>query len=112
MRPPRYRFPDEVRSATRAMAARMASDGTAPDTPEALDSWIAAHPEVREPLVRGGYGAEFTAEDLFPLLQVFLGPAARPAPGAGAPSSAPDRRWLVPALIGAALIAVVIVLLL
>lgn len=84
MRAPRYRFPDEVRSTTRSMASQMVRDGTVARTPEQLDTWISQRPEVREPLVRGGYGEAFTSHDLFPLLQVFLGPAGQPAPEAEA----------------------------
>jgi hypothetical protein len=106
MRPPRYRFPDEVRSTTRSMAARMVREGTAADTPGALDAWIAERPEVREPLERGGYGSRFTAEDLHPLLVVFLAQAGVPPAAADAPAGS-ARRWLV---WGAAAVAAVALL--
>ncbi len=106
MRAPRYRFPDEVRSTTRTMASRMMDDGEVAETPEQLDAWISQRPEVRESLERGGYGTEFTAHDLFPLLQAMIGRAGGPAPevvgqaGGSAPNTeAPSRssnsRWLV-----------------
>ena len=41
MRPPRYHFPDEVRSATREMAARSVRAGTVARTPDELDAWLA-----------------------------------------------------------------------
>jgi hypothetical protein len=95
MRPPRYRFPDEVRSATRTMASRMVRDGTVADTPEQLDDWISREPEFREPLLRGGYGTEFTSDDLFPLLQVFVARAGGSVPSGPAAPRASQRFWLV-----------------
>jgi hypothetical protein len=71
-RPPRYRFPNEVRETTRAMAAEMVREGSIPADPAALDAWIAAHPEHRGSLAAGGYGERFTGEDLLPLLDVFI----------------------------------------
>jgi hypothetical protein len=110
MRAPRYRFPDEVRSTTRAMASRMVHDGTIARTPEELDAWIAREPGVREPLERGGYGTAFTAHDLLPLLHVFVEKAGGPAPHADepAPSSSGGRRvvGLVVVLVAALLLAV------
>lgn len=110
MRPPRYRFPDEVRSAARAMASRMVRDGTVAETPEQLDDWISGEPEFREPLVRGGYGTEFTSDDLFPLLQVFAARPGGPAPGADAPRGSSQKIWLVGLLLVfvAALLAAVV----
>lgn len=108
MRPPRYRFPDEVRSATRGMAAGMVRDGTVPGTPEALDRWIGERPETAETLARGGYGTEFTSEDLFPLLQVFVANAGgSPAPAPGEPRPRSRGRWLLAAVVAAAVVAVV-----
>ena len=88
MRPPRHRFSDDVRDTAREMAARMARDGIVPDTPEELDAWIAAAPETRAALERGGWGREFTSDDLLPLLHVFAGTggAARPVVPTKAPS--------------------------
>ena len=90
MRAPRYRFPDEVRSTTRAMASRMVHDGTIARTPEELDAWIAREGGVREPLERGGYGTAFTAHDLLPLLHVFVAKAGGPAPRADEPAPSPS----------------------
>lgn len=95
MRPPRYRFPDEVRDTTRAAASRMVRDGDIARTPEDLEAWIAREPEVRETLENGGYGREFTAHDLFPLLQVMVAQAGGPAPEPDAPARSSTRPWLV-----------------
>lgn len=102
MRPPRYRFPDEVRSTTRAMASRMVHDGTVVRTPEQLDTWISQRPDVRESLESGGYGTEFTSDDLFPLLQVFIVQAGGAAPEADAPPRSSPGRWLLLGLLAAA----------
>jgi hypothetical protein len=94
MRPPRYHFPDEVRTATREMAARSVRDGTVARTPEELDGWILQAPDVREPLERGGYTTEFTAGDLFPLYAVMVERAG--GPGLQDAAAAPARtRWSV-----------------
>jgi hypothetical protein len=107
MRPPRYHFPDEVRSATREMAAQTVRAGTVARTPEELHAWILQAPHVREPLERGGYTTEFTAADLFPLYEVMVERAGGPAPPAAA---APHTRWSVGKLAAIALaIAVVVV---
>lgn len=108
MRPPRYHFPDEVRSATREMAARSVAAGTVAQTPEELEAWIAQAPDLREPLEHGGYTTEFTAGDLFPLYEVMVVQAGGPARvEAAAPS---QRRWSVGKLAAIALaIAAVIV---
>jgi hypothetical protein len=95
MRPPRYHFPDEVRSTTREMAARMVHDGTVARTPQQLDAWIAQAPEFREPLERGGYGTHFTSGDLFPLLEVFVAKAGASAPAAAAPARRSWNPWVV-----------------
>lgn len=80
MRAPRYQFPNEVRETTRLIAARMTSEGAVAGTPEELEAWIAAAPDVEAPLARGGYRTKFTASDLLPLLQVFAGTTPPPAP--------------------------------
>lgn len=80
MRPPRFRFPNEVRETTRTIASRMVGDGTIAQTPEELEGWIARTPDVRASMENGGYGQEFTADDVFPLLQVFIVQAGGPAP--------------------------------
>ncbi len=91
MRPPRYHFPDEVRSATREMAARSVRAGTVARTPEELEAWIAQAPDLREPLEDGGYTTEFTAGDLLPLYEVMVVQAGGPPrPDAAAP---PRTRW-------------------
>ena len=114
MRPPRYHFPDEVRTATREMATRSVRDGTVARTPEELDAWILQAQDVREPLERGGYTTEFTASDLFPLYAVMVEKAGGAAPQAAA--APPSRtRWSVGklaaiALAIAAVVALVLVL--
>lgn len=106
MRAPRYRFPDEVRSTTRAMASRMVEDGTIPQTPEQLETWISQTPDVSESLEKSGYNTAFTAHDLFPLLQAMtaraggsppetVAKAAGSAPKILAPSRSSSSRWLV-----------------
>jgi hypothetical protein len=109
MRPPRFRFPNEVRETTRTIASRMVGDGSIARTPEELEGWIAGAPDVRQSLERGGYGQEFTAEDLFPLLEVFIVQAGGPArvpdtpPGASMPWSRVALILLVIVLMMAAL---------
>lgn len=108
MRPPRYHFPDEVRSATREMAARTVRAGTVARTPEELDARILQSPDFLEPLERGGYTTEFTASDLFPLYEVMVQKAGGPAPRAAA--AAPSRtQWSVGMLAAVALAIAVIV---
>ena len=111
MRPPRYHFPDEVRSATREMAARSVGAGTVARTPEELEAWIAQAPDLREPLEHGGYTTEFTAGDLLPLYEVMVEQAGGPA---RAEPAAPARtRWGVGKLAVIALgIAVIVALVL
>jgi len=102
MRPPRYRFPDQVRSTTRSIASRMVRDGSVAQTPEDLEAWIAERAEVRTALETGGYGTQFTAHDLLPLLHVFIGQEGGSVPTAAAaeaPSPPSSRRWWVGALI-------------
>lgn len=91
MRPPRYHFPDEVRTATREMAARSVRDGTIARTPEELDAYILQAPDLREPLEHGGYTTEFNAADLYPLYEVMVEKAGGPAPGAAAGASTRSR---------------------
>ena len=88
MRAPRYQFPEAVRSTTRVIASRMVHDGSVAESPEELDAWISRAPEIHDSLRKGGYGGAFTADDLFPLLQVFVsnaGGAPAPAPGSAPP---------------------------
>lgn len=108
MRAPRHRFSDRVRSATRDIASRMVDEHAIAETPEQLDSWIAANPDIRKSLVAGGYNQVFTAHDLFPLLQVFIVQAGGPAP-AGEAAPPPSRRgWKVGLLLGLGLLAVAV----
>ena len=105
-RPPRHRFSEDVRSATRAAAARMVKEGSVVGTAEELDAWIAREPAVRASMERGGYGSAFTADDLLPLLHVLVekggGVVPRPHdPAAEAPSPARSR-W--PLLLAALLL--------
>ncbi len=111
MRPPRYHFPDEVRSATREMAERSVRAGTVARTPEELEAWISQAPDVREPLEDGGYTTEFTAGDLFPLYEVMVEKAGGPP---RVEAAAPPRtRWGVGKLAAIALaIAAVLALVL
>lgn len=112
MRPPRFQFSDEVRSTTRWMAAESVRDGTVAGTPEELDAWISRTPQAREPLERGGYASDFTADDLYPLYEVFVGKAGGAVPRAeNAPGPSPAR-WSAGRIVVLALaIAVVVVLL-
>ena len=107
MRPPRYHFPDEVRSATREMAARTVRAGTVARTPEELDAWILQAPDVREPLERGGYATEFTANDLFPLYEVMVEKAGGPAPRATA--AAPSRTRPSVGMLAAVALAIAVI---
>lgn len=106
MRPPRFHFPDEVRSTTREIAYRMVDEGTVARTPEQLDEWLAGAPEERATLERGGYGTHFDAEDLFPLLDVFVTRAG----GSTAPVSASAGRSWNPWVVGLVLLVVIAVL--
>jgi hypothetical protein len=99
MRPPRYRFPHEVRETTRAMASRMVREGTIARTPEELDAWISRTPEARQSLESGGFGSEFTSHDLLPLLEVFVVQAGGSAPKPEAAPRPSRRPWLVGALV-------------
>lgn len=107
MRGPRYRFPEHVRSTTREIAARMIRDDEVVETPGQFESWISLHPDARAALEEGGYGSEFDAEDLFPLLQVRL-PAVAAAVEARPARGRPRRAVLVAALV-AILVALAIV---
>lgn len=108
MRPPRYRFPDVVRSTTRTIASRMVQEGTVARTPEELDTWISQEPDVRAALESGGYGTEFTSHDLFPLLQVFVAQAEGPAPEVHARPRFFRSRWLLLGLVAAVVIILVL----
>ena len=80
------------------MASRMVDDGNVAQTPEELDAWIASRPDVREVLDRDGYGTNFTAEDLFPLFQIFVAKAGgqvAPVGAADEPAPRSSRTWLL-----------------
>jgi hypothetical protein len=79
-------------------------------TPEQLEAWITAHPAERERLERGGYGTEFTAADLLPLVQVFIVQAGGAPPVTASGDTPPRRRWLWGVLI--AIVIFVLMLLL
>lgn len=107
MRDPRYRFSEDVRATTRAIALRMIHAGDVAASPEALEAWIARTDDVRERLTRGGYGSAFTAGDLFPLFHAFVARATATAP---ARRAAGPAKWLwIGALITAAAAAVAII---
>lgn len=109
MRPPRFRFPDQVRTETREMAARMVHEGSIARSPGELEDWIAREPDARETLEDGGYGTEFTAEDLFPLLEVFVAQAGG-STAVAEPRPAPSRKgWLLAGIAVAALVVLVLV---
>ena len=90
MREARYRFPDEVRAATRAMASRMVDHGAIPRTPDQLEAWVRDEASVRQVLERGGYGDRFSAQDLFPLLEVFIEQAGGTLHPAAPPPRTPN----------------------
>lgn len=107
MRAPRYKFPDEVRSTTRVIAARMVREGRIADTPEDLATWISREPAIEATLEKGGYHTAFVADDLFPLLEAFLTNAERTLPASAshlASESAVSagsfkRPWLIAGLL-------------
>lgn len=91
MRDPRFRFTDEVRTATRAIAARMIHTDTVATSPEALDGWIARTDDLRAMLTNSGYGSAFDAEDLFPLFESYV---AKAKPATPSRSGAGRSKWL------------------
>jgi hypothetical protein len=105
MREPRYRFTDDVRSTTRAIALRMIHAEAVADSPEALDAWIARTEDLRERLEKAGYGKAFHSHDLFPLFQAYVAKATRSAPP---PSRAGRPRWLWIAIVVAAIIVAIL----
>ena len=108
MREARYRFPEEVRSTTRAMASRMVNEATIAETPAELEAWLADNPKERQSLEGGGYNTKFSAADLLPLLQVLIeragGPPPRPTEEP--PSPPPKSIWPV---ISAALLLIIVI---
>jgi hypothetical protein len=89
------------------MAARTVRAGTVARTPEELDAWILQAPDVREPLERGGYATEFTANDLFPLYEVMVEKAGGPAPRATA--AAPSRTRPSVGMLAAVALAIAVI---
>lgn len=110
MRAPRYRFPDQVRTTTRAIASRMIRDGTLAQTPEQLDAWIAEMPDVREALQKGGYNTAFTSHDLFPLLQVFTGQAGGASSVDDVPAQSSSHRWIIVLALGLLIVLLLVAL--
>ena len=106
MRAPRYQFPNEVRETTRLIASRMTSQGAVAGTPEELEAWIAAAPDLEPSLTRGGYGTRFTAHDLLPLLQVFAGTTPAPVEPVR-PAGADNLRWVLASVAVAAILIAV-----
>lgn len=104
MRDPRYRFTDAVRASTRAIALRMIHAGEVAESAAQLDEWILRTDDLRETLVKAGYGSAFSADDLFPLLQSFVAKASRPVVSRTAGRS-PRTLW-----IGLIITAVVVVI--
>jgi hypothetical protein len=93
MRDPRYRFTDDVRASTRAIALRMIHAGGVAESPVELDAWIARTDDLRDTLTKAGYGSAFTSDDLFPLFQSFVAKASGSAvPRTGGDS--PRRVWI------------------
>ena len=97
------------------MASRMVREGTVSGTPEDLDAWIVAEPEVRESLEQGGYGTRFTSADLFPLYEAAVvgagGSVPRPVEEAPPPTPRGWVKGLAVVLIVLAAAAVVAVML-
>lgn len=77
----------------------MLEEGTVAETPEELGPWVAQRPDVRERLERGGYGAEFSAHDLHPLLLVFLEKAGWRPPEAATPPRPSRVPWIAAGLL-------------
>jgi hypothetical protein len=107
MRDPRYRFSDNVRSATRAIALRMIHAETVASSSEELHAWIMRTEDLREKLTIGGYGSDFSSDDLFPLFQSFVAKATAPVSRPKV-ASAWRVRWIVIAVV-ATVVAVLIV---
>jgi hypothetical protein len=109
MRDPRYRFSDDVRATTRAIALRMIHAGTVAVSAQELESWIGQTADIRERLTKGGYGSAFTAEDLFPLFQGSVA-RAKAAAATPPPPGARPAKWLwIGAIVVVAIVIVVIV---
>lgn len=108
MREARYRFSDDVRAVTRAIALRMIHAGTVATSPEALAAWIARTDDLREKLTKDGYGSAFTAGDLFPLFQGYV--SRKTAAATPERSGAGRARWVwIGAIVAVAIVIAVIV---
>jgi hypothetical protein len=109
MRDPRYRFSDEVRAATRAIALRMVHAKAVASSAEELHAWIMRTEDLRGKLTDGGYGSAFATEDLFPLFQRFVAKAtaaaAIPSRSKGAPMW---WAWLIVIVVIAIIVGVII----
>ena len=84
----------------------MVHAGTVAGSPEELEAWIARTDDIRERLTAGGYGSEFTADDLYPLFQGSVARATAAAPSASR-SGAGRSRWLWIGLIVIVVVAIV-----
>ena len=105
MRDPRYRFSDDVRSVTRAIALRMIHANTVASSSEELRAWILRTDDLREKLTNGGYGSAFSADDLFPLFQSFVAKAT-PATHSRPKVRPLWRIWLIAIVVVAIVVAV------
>jgi hypothetical protein len=108
MRDPRYRFSDDVRSVTRAIALRMIHAGEVASSPQALEAWIGRTDDLRERLTNGGYGTDFDAADLFPLFQGFVVKATTPA-AVPSRSGVVSAKWVWVGVIFVVIVLVVVV---
>lgn len=104
MREPRYRFTDPVRVSTRAIAVRMLHAGEVAESPEQLGEWIARTDDLRETLVKAGYGSAFTSDDLFPLFESYVAKAAQ---ARTPPKARGSGKWLWIGVILAVAVAVI-----
>ena len=110
MRDPRYRFSDDVRSTTRAIALRTTHAGEVLESPEQLDAWIARTEDLQERLTSAGYRSAFTADDLFPLFQSYVAKASVARSAAAPRPAARSWRWLwIGAIVAAVIVAIVVV---
>ena len=103
MRGPRYRFSDAVRASTRALALRMIHSGNVAVSSQELAQAIERTEDLRAKLVAGGYGTQFTAEDLYPLYEGAVSRATNVAP---ARTASPSKKW--PWVLAAAVIVAVV----
>jgi hypothetical protein len=55
------------------------SQGEVAEAPAELHVWIIRTDDLRETLIKAGYGSAFTSDDLFPLFQSFVAKASRSA---------------------------------